>query len=712
MSACLNPPIAGACEPALDARAAKASSADRPASVGNALPTPAPLLPDRLRLDRRPSPDEIDRRPIRPTSAMIPNEQELWPWADHVEEAHDFATLRKGPPPTIEALRAAIAETFGFESLRPLQEEAMAAVLEGRDALVVLPTGGGKSLCYQAPALVLPGFTLVVSPLIALMSDQLRALEQVGIPAAALHSAQEPGLTSQVFLALEQGDLKLLFCSPERLMAPGFFAHLLRHRLAAIAIDEAHCISHWGHDFRPEYRQLGELFARRGKVPILALTATATPRVQADVAEALGLADAQRLVGDFDRPNLTYRILARRDLVRQVHEIVQRHAGQAGIVYALRRKDTEEIARALAELGVRCDAYHAGLTPIKRTEVQTRFLDERLDVVVATVAFGMGIDRSDVRFVIHATLPKGVEQYSQETGRAGRDGLPAECVMLFSGSDYHGWRNLMERSAAEAEEAGMQGARAELEANLERLSELWRFAAGANCRHRFLVEHFGGEFHSDPQGCGACDVCLGELTTVPNALVLTQKILSCVVHCRPGRGAAHIADVLHGKRTKKLTELGHDRFSTFGLCAEYSVPELRSFLDQLVSQGLISVASGRFPTLALTREGATAMRGESDVTLVKPVAAKRAPAPVRLGKPAPIVDDPNVDQELIEKLRQLRRNLARERGVPPYLLFNDRTLVALVQRRPTNRDELLEVEGIGEKKAEALGEILLGMLNG
>ena len=647
------------------------------------------------------------------------NDQELNPWAEEPGSPDlDFGAsrvqeVRTGPAPTLEALAGAIAETFGFDELRPLQAEAMGAVLEGHDALVVLPTGGGKSLCYQAPALVLEGFTLVVSPLIALMADQLRGLEQAGVPAAALHSGNGPEQTAEVFAQLEQGELKLLFCSPERVMSPGFFDHLRRQGLSAIAVDEAHCISHWGHDFRPEYRQLGELFSRRGDIPVLALTATATPRVQDDVIEALCLREPERHVGDFDRPNLTYRIQPRQDLVRQVHAVVQKHSGQAGIVYALRRTDTEDLARQLAGLGVRCEPYHAGMSSQQRTETQARFLDERLDVVVATVAFGMGIDRSDVRFVVHASLPKGVEQYSQETGRAGRDGLPAECVMLFSGSDYHGWRSLMERSANEAEEAGVQGARAEFESSLARLSELWRFAAGAECRHRFLVEHFGGTFQpaGGEEGCGACDVCLGELAAVEDPVVLTQKILSCVVHCRPGRGAAHVADILVGKRTKKLTDIGHDRFTTFGLCSEYTVFEIRSFIDQLVSQGLIGVATGRFPTLSLTREGAEAIRGDKEVRLYKPVASKTASKPRRSGRPAPIVDDPSLDPELVEKLRGLRREMARERGVPPYLLFNDRTLVSLVQHRPTTIEELLEVDGIGQKKADTLGEILLEALS-
>ena len=651
--------------------------------------------------------------PVAPQPVELPNLQPARPHQDARGAASADDPARSPAPdpgPDVEAvLDAEIRRCFGFETLRPLQREAMLAGLAGRDALVVMPTGGGKSLCYQAPALVREGFTLVVSPLIALMVDQVQGLRELGVPAAALHSGNDPAEWTETFERLTQGDLKLLYCSPERLVAPGFLDHLRQCGLSAVAVDEAHCISHWGHDFRPEYRQLGELFQARRDLPLVALTATATPRVQEDVVRELGLCDPLVLVGDFDRPNLTYRIRPRTDLVRQVHDVVQRHAGQAGIVYALRRSDTEDLARSLTALGVRCAAYHAGMETSERMRVQEAFLVERLDVVVATVAFGMGIDRSDVRFVVHAALPKGIEQYSQETGRAGRDGLPAECLMLYSGSDYHGWRNLMERSAADAEEAGIESAAPELEASLARLSELWRFAGGATCRHLYLVEHFGGAFAAGPDGCGACDVCLGELEAVPDAGVLAQKILSCVVHCRPGRGAAHIADVLHGKRTAKLEKLGHDRFTTFGLCSEWSTAELRSFLDQLVGQGHVAVASGRYPTLSLTRSGLEAMRGEVEVELVRPIlpAARTRRAP---GRPAPIVDDPELDQVLVERLRTLRRELARERGVPPYVLFNDRTLVALVRQRPASRAELLEVEGIGQKKADTLGDVLLDVL--
>jgi len=644
------------------------------------------------------------------------------PWAEVTDGARGVPGSPPAPAPPrtaldatavaerLQTLRAAIAQTFGFDDLRPLQAEAMAAVLAGRDALVVLPTGGGKSLCYQAPALVLDGFTLVVSPLLALMADQLRSLEGHGVPAAALNSMLSPAEQAGVWERLRAGAIKLLFCSPERLASPGFAEGLLRAGLASIAVDEAHCISHWGHDFRPEYRQLGELRRRAPHVPILALTATATPRVRGDILAELGIADAVQLVGDFDRPNLTYRIRPRGDLVRQVHDVIVRHAGQAGIVYALRRTDTEEIAANLARRGVRCLPYHAGLVNEERRRVQEMFLSERLDVVVATVAFGMGIDRSDVRFVVHASLPKGVEQYSQETGRAGRDGLPAECVLFYSGSDFHGWRQLMERSTAEAVAAGIGSARDELEHALERLGEMWTFAGGTTCRHRFLVEHFGGQYlRASGEGCGGCDVCLGELESVQDASVIAQKILSAVVHCRQSYGASHVTEVLRGARTAKLVEVGHDRFTTFGLLKDLAAPFVRSLIDQLVSKGHLVVARGNYPTLSLSASGVRVMRGEENVAFVAP-----ATPPSRAGRersrPAPIVDAPDVDADLVERLRGLRRRLARERAVPPYILFNDRTLVDLARRRPSNADELLLVEGIGAKKAADLGPILLAAL--
>jgi ATP-dependent DNA helicase RecQ len=610
----------------------------------------------------------------------------------------------------LDELRARVLETWGFPELRPLQEEAMRTALAGRDGLVVLPTGGGKSLCYQAPALVRPGLTVVVSPLIALMKDQLDGLLANGVPAAMMSSLQDASERAAVIRALRRRELKLLFCAPERLVMDGFVALLQDAGLAALAVDEAHCISHWGHDFRPEYRMLGELRART-RVPVMGYTATATPRVQEDIATQLGLVEPVLLVGDFDRPNLTYRVQPRGSLIDQIMSVVMRHEGRAGIVYAMRRKDVEKIARDLAGRGVRCLPYHAGMESGERKRAQDDFQSERVDVIVATVAFGMGIDRPDVRFVVHASLPKGVEQYSQETGRAGRDGLASECVLFYGGSDYHGWRNLMERSSHEAEVAGQQGATDELAEARTRLDELWNFAGGTTCRHRFLVEHFGGSWTAREGGCGACDVCLGELEFTPDSGVVAQKILSCIVRCEQRYGAAHVADVLRGADTARVRQAGHDRLSTHGILKAHSGREIRAWIDQLAAQGHVAITPGNYPTLYLTPSGVRVMKAEEEVQLFLPKkpersGKKRGPldfAAEEPGAPAP-------DEALFEKLRRLRRDLAKERAVPPYILFNDRTLLLLAAHRPTSDAGFLAIKGVGQKKAADLGPPFLAAI--
>jgi len=615
----------------------------------------------------------------------------------------------------LQRVRAAVKAHFGFDGLRPLQEEAIGCVLAGRDALVVLPTGGGKSLCYQAPALVLPGVTLVVSPLISLMQDQVAGLLEDGVPAAALTSALDRDKKRRVESQLEHGELKLLYCSPERLVGDGFLARLERWNVARLAIDEAHCISHWGHDFRPEYRMIGELRRARPDLPVIALTATATPRVREDVAAQLGLKDPAILVGGFDRPNLCYRVKPRGDILQQVLEVVARHADRAGIVYVQRRADADDLAARLKERGVRAAAYHAGMDPSARESTQERFLAEELDLVVATVAFGMGIDRSDVRFVVHASLPKGVEQYSQETGRAGRDGDPAECVMYYGGADFHGWKNLIVASAKEALASGVEGAMQDVDDALERLSDMWRFATGATCRHKGLCEHFGQAFAVPPGGCGACDVCLSELAVEPDSRIVAQKILSCVVRCEQRFGAAHVCDVLRGASTERVRRYAHDRLSTFGLLKEHSAPKLRNWIDQLVGHGHLRVTEGEYPVLVLTRSGAEVLKGGLDVRLHAPAAApsRARRKSLESGSVADAeVELSGADADLFERLRALRRDMARERGVPPYLIFNDKTLREMARLRPGDAAGLLAVKGVGEVKARDLGPAFLAAIAG
>ncbi len=606
----------------------------------------------------------------------------------------------------LDALRAVVQRVWGYAELRPLQAEAMLASLAGRDALVVLATGGGKSLCYQAPALLRSGLTCVISPLISLMQDQIAGLVESGVEAAMLSSAQDGREKRDVYERLKAGALKLLFVAPERLLSPGFLGELAQFGLASLVVDEAHCISHWGHDFRPEYRRVGELRAARPDVPIQAFTATATPQVRRDVAAQLGLVDPLELVGDFDRPNLTYRFLPRGDGVAQVLSVIRRHASEAGIVYCLRRADVDALAASLARAGVRCAPYHAGLDAETRKRNQERFLAEQVDVIVATVAFGMGIDRPDVRYVAHASLPKGVEQFAQETGRAGRDGVPSECVMLYSGADFHGWRTLAERSAAEAAAAGTPVDPGEAARALARLSQMYGFATGATCRHRFLLEHFGQAPSAREAGCGACDVCLGELAALEGGQRIAQMLLSCVVRCDQRYGAQHVADVLRGADTERVRAAGHTKLSTFGLLAGKTTREIRHWIDQLVGLGHLRVAEGQYPTLSLTPSGREVMAGRAPATLFAlPLAPKARRTP---RAPAPAADaTPAYDEPLFQRLRALRRRLAEERRVPAYLIFGDRTLQELAAARPTSVEQLRGIRGIGEVKARDLGPIFV-----
>jgi ATP-dependent DNA helicase RecQ len=606
----------------------------------------------------------------------------------------------------IVRLRELVQRVWGYPSLRPLQAEAMGAALAGRDALVVLATGGGKSLCYQAPALLRGGFTAVVSPLISLMKDQVDGLAESGVPAGMVTSAQEPDERRRVRQQLLAGKLKLLYVAPERLVLDGFVDELETAGLSGLVVDEAHCISHWGHDFRPEYRQLGALRRRLPKIPIQAFTATATPAVRADVVAQLELHDPALLIGSCDRPNLTYRFQPRGDLLQQCLAVIRRHPGEAGIVYCLRRKDAEQWAGQLAKESVRAVPYHAGLPPEIRKRNQELFLNEEVEVVVATVAFGMGIDRADVRYVIHANLPKGIEQYMQESGRAGRDGLPAECLLFWSAADWHGWKALLQRS----DEPQRPIAQADLDAAFARVAAMLAFASGATCRHRFLVEHFGESWRDLDGGarvsCGACDVCLDELTRADDAGVLAQKILSCVVRCEERFGASHVADVLRGADSERVRQRGHDALSTFALLKEFSSREIRHFIDQLVAQEHLDVAAGDYPTLSVTASGREILKGLREPTLF------RLPKPAKAGRKslARVAWDAEglaPDEALFEELRQLRRRLAHERGVPPYLIFNDRTLAELAARKPATPDEFRSVRGVGDKKAAELGPTFL-----
>jgi ATP-dependent DNA helicase RecQ len=600
--------------------------------------------------------------------------------------------------PTLEAV---LRETWGYESFRPLQAEAMAAILAGRDSLVVLPTGGGKSVCFQAPALVRPGLGVVVSPLIALMKDQVDSLRESGVEAAFFNSSLDAGAREDVLSGLRAQRYRLLYVAPERLVGDGgeWFRRLLAAAgLRFLAIDEAHCISQWGHDFRPEYRGLGKL---RSSLPagvsMHAFTATATPRVRTDIVEQLGLADPEILIGLFDRPNLVYRVRRRTELKRQLLGALDRHRGEAGILYCLRRREVEELAEFLRGEGIAALPYHAGLEDHVRAQNQEAFAEERADVIVATVAFGMGIDRSNVRYVLHAGAPRSLEHYQQEAGRAGRDGLEAECLLWYSTADFLLWRRLLESSGELRDESVTQ------------LRQMERYAQTTGCRHRSLCEHFGERFPATT--CGACDRCLGELELTAEPRVVAQKILSCVLRVGESFGAGHVTDVLRGRATDKVAERGHQRLSTFGLLRDAPTDEVRGYIEQLTEQGFLAVAGERYPVLHTTPAGALLLKGEADCQLTR----QPRPEPRRGNTTAPAKGKADagwagVDRELFEALRGLRTAIARERKVPPYVIFHDTTLRELARLRPHSRAQLLAVHGVGARKAEEFGQRMLATI--
>lgn len=590
---------------------------------------------------------------------------------------------------------------WGYRDFLPLQREAIDAVLSGRDSVVVLPTGGGKSLCFQLPALVdrsRPGIGLVVSPLISLMKDQVDGLIASGVPAAALNSSLTPDERDATLAHLDSGACRLLYVSPERLVGEGserFRRELRAWGVGFIAVDEAHCISHWGHDFRPEYRQLATLREEFPGVSIHAFTATATVRVRRDIVAQLALRDPAELVGSFDRPNLVYRVLPRTNLKDQILKVLRRHANEAGIVYCISRREVEETAAWLSGLGHRALPYHAGLPDSERRRNQEEFLDERADVMVATVAFGMGIDRSNIRFVVHAGAPRSLEHYQQESGRAGRDGLEAECVLIYSGADFLKWRQILESSGEMSESSETL------------LREMSRYAGGTRCRHRYLVEYFGQGYRGE--SCDACDWCLHELERVNDPLVLTQKILSAVARLRQRFGVGHVVSVLRGRKTEQVTARRHDELKTFGALSDTPDQELRGYIDQLTEQGLLVRAGDEYPVLKLSESGIAALKGNAAIALYRqprPVAGKK-----RALKPSVAAASwDGVDHGLFEALRDHRLDIARERGVPPYVVFHDNTLRELARWRPSSPAGLRQIYGIGARKAEDLGPGVLHVI--
>jgi ATP-dependent DNA helicase RecQ len=629
--------------------------------------------------------------------ALVPG-----PAASSPQESPASSAVRTGSAEE-RRITEILSRWWGFEQLRPLQAEAIGSALGGRDSLVVMPTGGGKSLCYQLPPLVSESTDVVISPLVALMKDQVDSLEAIGYPAAAIHSGLTAEERARIRDRLAAGELRLLFTAPERLVNTGLLDLLARVGVKRFSIDEAHCISHWGHDFRPEYRQMALLRERFPSASLHAFTATATPRVRDDIVAQLNLRDPDVLLGTFDRPNLVYRVVPRTDRVAQTLQILGRHAGEASIVYCISRKETERLAARLAAEGILARPYHAGLDPEQRRRTQEAFARETIDVVVATVAFGMGIDRSDVRLVLHTSLPKSLEAYQQETGRAGRDGLAAECVLLYSSADVFSWESLVRKSA---DESSLEPAEAErlVAGQVEHLHAMRRYAQAARCRHAALSEYFGQAYGTEP--CGACDVCLGETASIPDSTVVAQKIISCVARAGERFGVRHVCEVLRGARTEGISRHGHDRLSTFGILSTLDQRAVENLAHQLLDQGLLARSGGDRPVVMLNEQSWEVLRGTRQVVLLEPRAGR-----TRTAK-ADADDWKDVDRDLFERLRKWRRRVAESRGKPAWTIFDDKSLRAIAREKPSSPAALLRVKGIGEKRLADFGAAILDLVAG
>jgi ATP-dependent DNA helicase RecQ len=619
-----------------------------------------------------------------------------------------FKTVKSTAPELLPLLK----QYFGFTSFRPLQEEIIRDSLAGRDVFALLPTGGGKSLCFQLPALARDGLTVVVSPLIALMKDQVDALQAAGVPATFLNSSLAAGESRERLRGLHTGKFSLLYVAPERLLLSGFLEDLKRWNVQLIAVDEAHCISEWGHDFRPEYRQLAQLRELFPKAPFMALTATATGRVREDIVNHLKLREPKCYVASFNRPNLTYRVIAKNKSYDQLLDFLRSRPKESGIVYCMSRKSTERVAANLTEDGVKARPYHAGLAPKERSEHQELFLRDNIRVVCATIAFGMGINKPNVRFVVHYDLPKNIEGYYQETGRAGRDGLPGECVLLFSAGD------VVKQTTFIDEKTNPQ----ERQIAREQLQQMVHYAECANCRRAELLAYFGEDFSgtgvspvsSSAQiktyrqdacattNCGACDNCLSPRATFDGTLA-AQKFLSCVYRIREKNGFSvglnHIVEVLTGADTEKIRKWDNAQLSTYGIGKEHSRPEWAAIGRELVRLGFLRQTTEKFSVLELTNAGAAVLKQRAKVTLTKPVTAPETKVHH--------VGEITCDEVLFERLRELRKRLADERDVPAYIVFSDVALRQMARNYPESERDFARISGVGEKKLREFGEVFL-----
>jgi len=579
---------------------------------------------------------------------------------------------------------------FGYDSFRPHQEEVIEGLIGSEDAFVLMPTGGGKSLCYQIPALHRPGVAVVVSPLISLMKDQVDALKACGVKAEFYNSSLASSEARSVLAMLHGRGLDLLYMAPERLMGDEFIERLKGIEIALFAIDEAHCISQWGHDFRPEYLKLGRLKRLFPHVPLIALTATAEPHTRKDIVERLGLVHAKSYISGFDRPNIRYSVVEKHKPFNQLVEYLGTREG-AAIVYCLSRDRVEKVASRLAEAGFSAAPYHAGLTSTERKKNQDAFIRDDVRIIVATVAFGMGIDKSNIRFIVHYDLPKNIESYYQETGRAGRDGLAAEALLLFGYGDIAIARGLIEKTL------NPEHKRIEL----HKLSAMVGFAEALSCRRRILLGYFGERLEED---CGNCDICLNP----PALMDVTEdarKALSCVYRLKERFGMLHVIDVLRGSRKDRIIQLGHDRLSTYGIGAARSQEYWAGLLRHLIHHGYLAQDVGNFSVLRLTAEAGPLLKGEKTLSMAEP---RVKAAPVQATRtPRRKAGDVEYDRDLFERLRALRKRLAEEEGVPPFVVFSDASLAEMASCLPDTEEAMRCVHGVGDYKLQRYGSQFL-----
>ncbi|MDB6041255.1 MAG: recQ 1 [Verrucomicrobiales bacterium] len=587
-----------------------------------------------------------------------------------------------------DLLQSLLKQYFGFTSFRPFQREIMRDFLAGRDVVALLPTGGGKSLCFQLPALARPGLTIVVSPLIALMKDQVDALRAAGVPATFLNSSIDSAEGRSRLRGLHNGEYRLLYVAPERLLLSGFIEDLRRWNVNSFAIDEAHCISEWGHDFRPEYRQIASLRDKFPAIPMMALTATATSRVRDDIINQLHLQNPASYQASFNRPNLTYRVSPKSGAYEQALKFIESREKESGIIYCQSRKSAENVAAKLVADGIKAAPYHAGLESGQRGRAQEAFLRDQVRVICATIAFGMGINKPNVRYVIHYDLPKNVEGYYQETGRAGRDGLPSECLLLFSPSDRIKYSQFIDEKPDPKER---EIARSQLES-------IVHYAESAACRRKFLLDYFGESMPDE--NCGGCDNCHAPRETWDGTLA-AQKLLSCVYRIQEkgsfSVGMAHVVEVLTGAATEKIRKWGHDTLSTYGIGKEHNRADWGAIGRELVRLGFLRQNADRFNVLELTPDGRAALKTRQKITLTRPMKA-----PVQTKDRA---GDIECDELLFEKLRQLRKRLAEERDVPSYIIFSDVALRQMARNYPQTQAEFARISGVGEKKLAEFSEV-------